>query len=70
MRQAMEALLAPLQPPVNALDDLIDRLGGPNKVAEMTGRSARIVRKNGELVYQPRVGGNSVEAVNITYDFF
>jgi hypothetical protein len=33
--------------PPNALDDLIDRCGGPSVVAEMTGRTNRLVRDNG-----------------------
>ena len=37
--------------PPNPLDDLIDRLGGVNQVAEMTGRSGRIVR-TGENEYK------------------
>ena len=37
--------------PPNPLDDLIDRLGGPLQVAEMTGRSGRIVR-TGENEYK------------------
>ena len=32
--------------PINPLDDLINRLGGVEQVAEMTGRSKRLVRKN------------------------
>jgi hypothetical protein len=28
------------------LDEIIDQLGGPDAIAEMTGRRARIVRRN------------------------
>ncbi len=69
MRDEIMALIEHLDPPNNALDDLIDRLGGPTCVAEMTGRSARIVRRNGTLSYEKRVGDSSVEAVNIRFDF-
>ena len=44
-------MAAALNLPINPLDDLIEQLGGPDKVAEMTGRSSRIVRRNGTLVY-------------------
>lgn len=44
-----------LQLPINSLDFLIDTLGGPSAVAELTGRSKRIVRlKNGLLSFEPR----------------
>ena len=35
--------------PANPLDSLIDQLGGPDHVAEMTGRKARLVRQQGGL---------------------
>ncbi|KAL3149047.1 hypothetical protein ABBQ32_001892 [Trebouxia sp. C0010 RCD-2024] len=40
--------IAVLGLPANPLDCLIDQLGGPQHVAEMTGRKARLVRQQGE----------------------
>lgn len=52
------------------LDELLDQLGGPDCVAEMTGRKGRMVRDRGkgDLVhYQLRdSGGNSLESLNNT----
>ncbi|KAL9178650.1 hypothetical protein ACHAXT_001988 [Thalassiosira profunda] len=48
--------------PPNPLDDIIDRLGGVDNVAEMTGRSGRILRdKEGKYKYTRRFGGKSKE---------
>ncbi|KAL0035121.1 hypothetical protein WJX79_001613 [Trebouxia sp. C0005] len=41
--------IAVLGLPANPLDSLIDLLGGPDQVAEMTGRKARLVRQQGGL---------------------
>ncbi|CAD7704336.1 unnamed protein product [Ostreobium quekettii] len=58
--------------PVNPLDELIDQLGGPTKVAEMTGRKCRLTRnkegeRKGKVTYQSRGAelGESLENVNI-----
>ena len=50
------------------LDEIIDQLGGPSCVAEMTGRRGRIVRKHGESkpCYQTRESDStSVDSLNI-----
>ena len=61
--------------PINPLDEIIDKLGGPDNVAEMTGRSHRIVRrpvhpktKATKLVYERRNkgGGKGCDSVNIS----
>uniref|UniRef100_A0A8C4WVN5 Protein strawberry notch homolog 2 n=1 Tax=Eptatretus burgeri TaxID=7764 RepID=A0A8C4WVN5_EPTBU len=54
--------------PLNALDELVDQLGGPQNVAEMTGRRGRVVRRpDGSVHYESRAEpGVSVETVNLT----
>ncbi|WOG97959.1 hypothetical protein DCAR_0417300 [Daucus carota subsp. sativus] len=54
--------------PLNPLDDILDQLGGPDKVAEITGRRHRLIReRDGNGVrYQPRNSKDvSMEMVNI-----
>lgn len=47
--------------------ELIDKLGGPKQVAEMTGRSTRVERQNGKLVFAPRAvsESNDMDSLNI-----
>lgn len=55
--------------PSNPLDMLIDMLGGPEKVAEMTGRKGRMVRSDNRIRWEPRnasgADGTSLEAINV-----
>ncbi|RXM94715.1 Protein strawberry notch-like 2 [Acipenser ruthenus] len=53
--------------PLNTLDALIDKLGGPEGVAEMTGRKGRVVRMpDGSVRYESRAEqGLSIDHVNI-----
>ncbi|XP_018415037.1 PREDICTED: protein strawberry notch homolog 2 isoform X2 [Nanorana parkeri] len=53
--------------PLNTLDMLIDQLGGPDKVAEMTGRKGRVVRhSDGSLGYESRAEQNlSIDNINL-----
>ena len=55
-REILEATRK-LDLPPNPLDDLIDRLGGENHVAELTGRSGRILRygENDQFHYVRRI---------------
>ncbi|XP_020269430.1 protein FORGETTER 1 [Asparagus officinalis] len=49
-------IIRSLDLPNNPLDDIIDQLGGPEKVAEMTGRRGMLIRASGGkgVVYQAR----------------
>lgn len=53
--------------PRNTLDQLIDELGGPDNVAEMTGRKGRVVQtEDNEIQYESRAeSGTSLEQMNI-----
>ncbi len=63
---AQNALLASIDTlnlPPSALDSLIDGLGGPSRVAEMTGRKCRICHNaKGFLQYESRYSGTRAEA--------
>ena len=56
--------------PANSLDELIDELGGPSLVSEMTGRKGRVVMddKTGEFRYESRCTDENVslELLNCT----
>ncbi|XP_067415261.1 protein strawberry notch homolog 2 isoform X2 [Emydura macquarii macquarii] len=53
--------------PLNTLDELINHLGGPEHVAEMTGRKGRVVcRPDGSVMYESRAEqGLSIDQVNL-----
>ena len=69
----VQKAIAGLDLPNNPLDELIDRLGGPSTVAEMTGRKGRLVRRrDGEagVKWEARNAsgvdkGSSLEMINI-----
>jgi len=66
MKETLLKRVRDLDLPHSALDMFIDRLGGPSQVAEMTGRSHRIVCKGGKIVHEQRGAGESeVERVNV-----
>ncbi|XP_067635991.1 protein strawberry notch [Eurosta solidaginis] len=54
--------------PPNTLDQLIDELGGPENVAEMTGRKGRVVQSDdGSIQYESRSEQDApLETLNIT----
>ncbi|XP_017052174.1 protein strawberry notch isoform X2 [Drosophila ficusphila] len=54
--------------PPNTLDQLIDELGGPDNVAEMTGRRGRVVQNDdGSIQYESRTESDvPLETLNIT----
>ncbi|XP_035269388.1 protein strawberry notch homolog 2 isoform X2 [Anguilla anguilla] len=53
--------------PLNTLDELIDKFGGPEQVSEMTGRKGRVVRRpDGSVRYESRAEqGLTIDHVNI-----
>lgn len=68
MRAELYNMIDDLGPklPNNTLDDLINRLGGPSKVAEMTGRKGHIVKDAmGQVIYKNRNDFEAREDLNI-----
>lgn len=58
--------LGPRLPP-NTLDQLIDELGGPENVAEMTGRKGRVVQTDVGIQYESRSEADvPLETLNLT----
>ena len=57
--------------PPNTLDQLIDELGGPENVAEMTGRKGRVVQTDdGQVTYESRSESDvPLEILNIKGEF-
>ena len=49
MKCKLLAQIEKLTLPLNTLDQLIDELGGPKRVAEITGRKKRCVQSNGKV---------------------
>lgn len=71
-KRRLKELVSSLDLPTNPLDDLIDRLGGPTMVAEMTGRKSRLVRdmETGTVRFEPRNAsgvekGATLEMINV-----
>ncbi|KAM4575108.1 strawberry notch homolog 2b isoform 2-T2 [Fundulus diaphanus] len=69
MKQSLLNKIAELgkELPLNTLDVLIDRFGGPDKVSEMTGRKGRVVRRpDGTVRYESRAEqGSTIDQINI-----
>ncbi|KAJ6655162.1 hypothetical protein lerEdw1_005640 [Lerista edwardsae] len=69
MKQALLSRVMTLgkELPLNTLDELIDHFGGPEHVAEMTGRKGRVVRRpDGSVTYESRAEQSlSIDHVNL-----
>lgn len=62
MKQQLMTAIQALPLPANFLDQLIDELGGPSSVAEMTGRRGRVVRDDyGRAMYELRAKPDTAE---------
>ncbi|CAB4012834.1 FORGETTER 1-like [Paramuricea clavata] len=67
-KELLKGFVKKIELPMNQLDEIIDKLGGPSCVAEMTGRRGRIVRLNegSQPRYQARESdSSSVDSLNI-----
>uniref|UniRef100_A0A673JVW7 Protein strawberry notch homolog 2 n=1 Tax=Sinocyclocheilus rhinocerous TaxID=307959 RepID=A0A673JVW7_9TELE len=53
--------------PLNTLDELIDKFGGPEHVSEMTGRKGRVVRRpDGSVRYESRAEqAHTIDQINV-----
>ncbi|XP_072294577.1 si:ch73-63e15.2 isoform X2 [Eucyclogobius newberryi] len=69
MKQSLLTKIAELgkELPLNTLDALIDKFGGPEQVSEMTGRKGRVVRRaDGSVRYESRAEqGLTIDHINI-----
>eukprot|EP00939_MAST-03C_sp_MAST-3C-sp1_P001309 g1309.t1 len=72
MRDELLAKIEQFDLPTNPIDELIDKLGGPDNVAEMTGRKGRMIRLAGDnkpsFVSRSEIGINqkvSLDTINL-----
>lgn len=66
LKRQILRVLEELPTPPSPLDALVDALGGPAGVAEMTGRSGRVVRgPSGKFKYEARGGDSGDHSLNV-----
>ena len=64
-RYKFERMIEEMDLPGSAIDQIIGDLGGPTKVAELTGRESRLIRlENGEFKFESRCEGNTIADKN------